>query len=73
MEAELEKLMQPARHLDVARDPLVFGTLPEQQPQRPCRVLMTCDVGSVQSDRPASAQTGLAERLFVRLSYLHSL
>ncbi len=29
-EAELEKLMQPARHLDVARDPLVFGTLPER-------------------------------------------
>ena len=36
-EAELEKLLEPARHVDVGRDPAVAGTLPPSSAGAPAR------------------------------------
>ncbi len=36
-ESELEKLLEPARHIDVGHDPAVAGTLPGASPAAPAR------------------------------------
>jgi hypothetical protein len=36
-EAELEKLLEPAQHVDVGRDPAVAGTLPPSSAGAPAR------------------------------------